>query len=361
MSPVSTTTVRPVEPGPVDTSDQARPVRAGGDPTPVVLMAGLGAVLLAFSLYVWGRWVLSSEFRAVPAGPDPIPTASLLVLRALEVTGLLLTGWMLWRFLITPWRHTGGATPDGLLLLVLPLIWFWDPFFNYTQTWFTYNAHLLNLGAWTDFVPGWLSPHQDRFPEPLVVGIGYIFWVFGCMLVGCWIFGRIRSRWPAMSLARFLVVGALCCIALDTLLEFNGLLIGWFAYPGGWTGLTILDGTRWKFPLLSPVLGGLETFAWVSLRYFRDARGLTLAERGVEALRISGFRALGVRFLAIYAALVLTTAIFNIGNQWQGTHSGSWPTSMPSYLSTTCPELRTNPRACGGPGVPIVRSDRPGH
>ena len=113
MSPVSTTTVRPVEPGPVDTSDQARPVRAGGDPTPVVLMAGLGAVLLAFSLYVWGRWVLSSEFRAVPAGPDPIPTASLLVLRALEVTGLLLTGWMLWRFLITPWRRTGGATPDG--------------------------------------------------------------------------------------------------------------------------------------------------------------------------------------------------------------------------------------------------------
>ena len=99
----------------------------------------------------------------------------------------------------------------------------------------------------------------------------------------------------------------------------------------------------------------------MSLRYFRDARGLTLAERGVEALRISGFRALGVRFLAIYAALVLTTAIFNIGNQWQGTHSGSWPTSMPSYLSTTCPELRTNPRACGGPGVPIVRSDRPGH
>ena len=47
----------------------------------------------------------------------------------------------------------------------------------------------------------------------------YIFWVFGCMLAGCWIFGRIRSRWPAMSLARFLVVGALCCIALDTILD----------------------------------------------------------------------------------------------------------------------------------------------
>jgi hypothetical protein len=326
----------------------------------VVLMAGLGAVLLAFSLYVWGRWVVSSEFRPVPAGPDPIPTASLLVLRALEVTGLLLTGWMLWRFLIRPWRRTGRLTADGLLLLVLPLIWFWDPFFNYTQSWFTYNAHLLNLGAWTDFVPGWGSPHQDRFPEPLVVGIGYIFWVFGCMLAGCWIFGRIRSRWPNMSLARFLVVGALVCIALDTLLEFNGLLIGWFAYPGGWGGLTILDGTRWKFPLLSPVLGGLETFAWVSLRYFRNAQGLTLAERGVHALRITGARALGVRFLALYAAMVLTTAIFNIGNQWQGTHSGTWPASMPSYLSTTCPELRTNPRACGGPGVPIVRSDGPG-
>lgn len=358
---MSTTTIRPVSPVPVDTPEETRPGRTGGDSAPVVLMAGLGAVLLAFSLSVWGRWIVSSEFRPVPAGPDPIPTANLLVLRGLEVFGLGLTCWMLWHFLISPWRRTRRLTPDGLLLLVLPLIWFWDPFENYTQTWFAYNAHLLNLGSWTGFVPGWISPHQDRFPEPLVVGLGYIFWVFGCMLVGCWMFGRIRSRWPNMSLARFLVVGALCCIALDTLLEFNGLVIGWFAYPGGTGGpLTLFDGTRWKFPLLSPLFGGLETFAWVSLRYFRDAQGLTLAERGVNALRVTGARALGVRFLAIYGAMVLTTAVFNIGSQWQGTHSGAWPTSMPSYLSTTCPELRTHPAACGGPGIPIVRSDGTG-
>lgn len=359
---MSTTTVRPVAPVEAATSDQARPIRAGGDPTPVVLMAGLGAVLLAFSLAVWGRWIVSSEFRPVPAGSDPIPTGSLLVLRGLEVIGLLLTGWMLWHFLVRPWRRSGRLTPDGLLLLVLPLIWFWDPFENFTQNWFTYNAHLLNLGSWTDFVPGWLSPHQARFPEPLVVGLGYVFWVFGCMLAGCWIFGRIRARRPQMSVARFLVIGAVCCIALDTLLEFNGLLIAWFAYPGGTGGpLTLFDGTRWKFPLLSPFFGGLETFAWVSLRYFRDARGLTLVERGVDALRISGAQRLAVRFLALYAAMALCAAIFNVGGQWQATHSGSWPASMPSYLSTTCPQLKTDPRACGGPGVPIVRSDGATH
>jgi hypothetical protein len=97
----------------------------------------------------------------------------------------------------------------------------------------------------------------------------------------------------------------------------------------------------------------------VSLRYFRDARGRTLVERGVDNLRISGGRKLVVRFLAIYAGMVLAISIFNVGSQWQGTHSGSWPQSMPSYLTTTCPELKTNPRACGGPGVPIVRSDGP--
>jgi Spirocyclase AveC-like len=355
---MASTTIRPVTPAAADIPDRTPAATGSGDSTPVVLMAGLGAVLLAFSLAVWGRWIVSSEFRPVPAGPDPIPTASLVILRGLEVGGLLLTAWMVWHFLIAPWRRTGRLTPDGLLLLVLPLIWFWDPFENYTQTWFAYNAHLLNLGAWTDFVPGWLGPHQDRFPEPLVVGIGYIFWVFGCMLAGCWIFGRIRARWPRMSLARFLVVGALVCIALDTVLEFNGLLIGWFAYPGGTGGpLTLFDGTRWKFPLLSPLSGGLETFAWVSLRYFRDARGLTLVERGVDSLRVGGRARLALRFLALYAGMVLTTAIFSIGGQWQATHSGSWPASMPSYLSTTCPELKTDPRACGGPGIPIVRSD----
>ena len=65
------------------------------------------------SLAVWGRWIVSSEFRPVPAGPDPVPTASLVTLRGLEVGGLLLTGWMLGHFLVAPWRRAGANYTGG--------------------------------------------------------------------------------------------------------------------------------------------------------------------------------------------------------------------------------------------------------
>jgi hypothetical protein len=98
-------------------------------------------------------------------------------------------------------------------------------------------------------------------------------------------------------------------------------------------------------------------FAWVCLRYFKDDKGMTLAERGVDRLRVSARQALVLRWLALTGALALTGLIYNLGIQYQALHSGAWPKGMPSYLTQNCPGYQTDPASCGGPGRAIPRND----
>lgn len=324
--------------------------------TPVVLVAWLGAASLLLILSVWGRWIFSDQFRPIATGSDPIPRRELYTLYALQAGGVALTAFLVWRFLLRPWIRERRLTGDGLLLLALPFGWFQDPFFNYSQNWLVYNAHLVNLGSWTAFVPGWVSPNQDRFSEPLLVGFGYIFWIFTAMLVGCWAFTRMRTRWPGMTLTTFIPLGIVVCIAIDLVIEWSAVLLGWYALPGGWRAVSLLPGTRWQMPLTEVVIGGVQTFVWVSLRYFRDDRGHTLAERGVDQLRLSPRKKTAVRFLSLCGAVTICGLVFNIPIQWQGLHSDTWPDDVPSYLTGVCPQYDRDPQLCGGPGIPIPRS-----
>lgn len=208
-------------------------------------------------------------------------------------------------------------------------------------------------------MPTWVSLNQDRFPEPLAVGLSYIFWVFGFMVVGGMLFDKIRQRFPTMSTATFIIVGYLVCVVLNTVGEVIGMLIGWFAYPGVWSAFSIFEDTRYKMSLFSPLFGGLQLFLWVGLRYFRDDRGLTLVERGVDSLRISTRSKTVLRFLAIYTGLTAAVLVVNVGFNLQGLHSSQFNKDTPSYLTTTCPDKDTRPETCGGPGIAIPRSDGP--
>ena len=47
-------------------------------------------------------------------------------------------------------------------------------------------------------------------------------------------------------------------------------------------------GTRYQVSMVEVVVGGFQTIWWVSLRYFRDDKGYTFAERGIESLKPLG-------------------------------------------------------------------------
>jgi hypothetical protein len=335
----------------------AQPYASAPRAGPVVVLAAFGAVSLAFTAYVWGSWVLSGNFKPVDPGPDPISTREQAGLIALQLFGALAVVFLYARFLVRPWRRTGRISGDGLILLMLPFMWFWDPWMNYSQNWFTYNAHLVNLGSWTEQVPTFVAPHQDQMLEPLLVGSAYVWWVFPYMLLGGRALDRMRTRRPSMGMASVVFWGIVGSILIEAVIEFVTVRMGFYAFPGAPDRLLLWGGTRYQYSLIYAVIAGVGCFAWVAVRYFKDDRGYTLAERGVQNLRLPEGRKTGVRFLALLGGMTIAIAVFNVPCQFLALHSGTWPAQMPSYLTTTCPGHAVDPAQCGGPGLAIPRSD----
>src|SRR5258708_1460987 len=74
---------------------------------PIKMMAFGGLLVVLFISYVWGRWITGPNFTPVPPGPTPAPGWMIFALRSFEVGGILLALFVLWRFVVRPWRRDG--------------------------------------------------------------------------------------------------------------------------------------------------------------------------------------------------------------------------------------------------------------
>jgi hypothetical protein len=98
-----------------------------------------------------------------------------------------------------------------------------------------------------------------------------------------------------------------------------------------------------------------------SVRYFRDDKGYSIAERGIDELRVSEGRKLGLRILAMIALCnVAMLCFYTIPNTIMSVTAHAWPKDLQqrSYLTDFVCGAQTN-RVCPGPTTPIVRNDGP--
>jgi hypothetical protein len=96
-----------------------------------------------------------------------------------------------------------------------------------------------------------------------------------------------------------------------------------------------------------------------ALRFFKDDRGRTVVERGIDGLQVGEGRKTALRFLAVFGMCnVLVLLCYNVPNAIIGAHSTAWPRDLQerSYLTDRLCGPGTD-RACPGPGVPLVRGD----
>jgi hypothetical protein len=326
---------------------------------PVVYWAALGAVLVAFEAYVLIRWVTGPHFTATHGGSDHISNVQLWYLRVLQVlvTGATLACLYVW--VVRPWRRNGGMTTDGMLAVSCGMFFFWDMSYNYTSVSLLYNSHMVNFGAWANGSwPGWMSPNGARLPEPIFVTLpGYTCLVFSQALVVCALLRRAKRRWPGMGIAGsigFIVVGM---TVIDSLIEILLIRTGVYAYPGAIRAVSLFAGKTYQFPLTEGLFfGGLGVGAVAALTYFRDDRGRTVVERGVDRLRIGKRARSGVRFLAIFGFChALFALLYFLPNQWLGAHSDPFPKGYPSYMINGMCVSGPAHNQCPGPGVSLPR------
>ena len=325
---------------------------------PALVWGIIGALLLAMEFYVVGKWILSPYFVPTDPGPDPLPQSTWYLLRTMEVISTTSIFAMTWFLVIKPWRRDGRPSLDGILVVVWMNLFFQDPFLNYTSTQYYINSHLYNFGSWTlGAMPGWTSPNGNLLPEPLLLWFGAYGW-FGFLpcLAACFGMRKYKEKFPRASVLELILVAWAIMFCIDMVGEATMIRGGIYAYPGHIKEITLWEGETYQFPLNESFFMGAVMAATACLRYFVNDRGETLVERGIERLKFSNTQQHLLRFLAVYGWVHLGMwVLYNIPQQWVGTHTDPFPANYPSYLSNHMCVSGNSGNQCPGPGVAMPR------
>lgn len=362
MPSMITSDKAPAAPMPWPTTARA-PALDARKTAPVKVWAAVGAVILAFEAYVLTKWITGPYLTGVPVGPSDPPTWMKVAIRSVEIAMFIAFAWCICWFLVRPWRKERRLTVDGMLLLGFFLVvWFQDALVNYSGIWYTNNAYLLNVGSWLNDVPGALSPGKPgaQFFEPLLWGAAYPSLIFVSAILGCWVMREAKARWPRMGTLGLLGVCFAFFFVYDFVLEAFVLMpLGIYTYAGGpdWSSINVSH--YYKFTVLEPVTFGAAWTAWAALRYFKNDKGETIAERGIGELRATPKQKTALRFLAICGALgVAMFAFVSLPDQWLAIHSGPFPQDVQkrSYFTNgICGEGTSD--ACPAPNIPLPRGN----
>jgi len=326
---------------------------------PVLLWAVIGAAFIAFEVVVLARWVFGPNFKSTPAGADAVSSGQQALYIAIQIAVPIAAVACLYFWVVRPWRREGRLTTDGMLAISGAMVFFWDMSMNYTSVSLLYNSHLVNRGAWANGAwPTWISPNASNLPEPLFVSIpGYTALVFSQVVFILWLLRKAKARWPSLGVFGTIATIVVGLTIVDTIIEILLLRTGLYAYPGGIRGITLFAGHTYQLPLSETVLfGGLGLGAIAVLSYFRDDRGHTFAERGIDTVKLSTKGKQLVRFCAIFGAVHgAFLVLYMIPQQWFAVQSDPFPPGYKSYMINDMCASGSDGTTCPGPGVPMPR------
>jgi hypothetical protein len=247
-------------------------------------------------------------------------------------------------------RKREFLTFDMMFVLCGMSLTWTDAACNFFQPTFFASSNFINLNYMLGHMPFIVNPDAGRLPDPIFWGLGV---EGGCMLALAVIAGRLisraRIRWPGISTAKLLGIMVLFAAAVELMLEIPAVAAGLWSYGAGPSLPLGHFGYAWL-----ELLGGTGVFFIPALRVFKDDKGRSFLERGLERLR-PGVRK-GVTMLAMYAVMqLLWGAVGNI--VLVGEPYAPKPRHMPAYtLNGMCDAPGTTGTRYGPcPGSPGYR------
>jgi hypothetical protein len=334
---------------------------AGEERTRARLWVLHGAGWFALAWYCWTAWVVSGDFTTNTIGRGQEPDWYVNLMRGWEVFALVVSIAILWWFVARPKLKTGRLSFDGLFVLGCAMMFFQEPWINWTSLQFLYSSTSVNFGSWLGHIPGWSSPNPELVPVSAWAGTAYLWLVAIPALTGAWLMRRLRTRDPAIGRWKMIALTYLAFCVFDLVLESFITRTQLFSYGSVVPELSIFAGTDHQFPLYETVFWAGTYTVLTCLVFFRDDQGRSLPERGIEKLQIGSARLTTfARYLAIMGVCQLAILFtYNIPYQLMALHS-----EMPKVFVER--EWRTagvcGPKTaydCPAAGVPIPRRDSP--
>ncbi|PVH76690.1 hypothetical protein DL98DRAFT_574242 [Cadophora sp. DSE1049] len=312
------------------------------------LWAFIGAIWVITASQAVLRWLFSSDFSPAPVlGPDPYPIFRMVGLRIVETVSFGVLLGFVYFCVVTPlWvtnmtsdgpvkRYTGRLSLDGKFVIAGIVAWISDGFLNCREYLFAWNAHSINMGVWTEFLPFHNPQGPKQYAEAILWGMPmYVYFCAGVALVACEVIVKpLRKRWPGITDAQLFVVIWICEFAFDFTVE-NIIIRGTHAYafPKTYGPLTLWKGEVHQFPIYESVcvatLGSTYTRARMSA--MDDPTGLSPVEKGYE--RLPKKLQDPVRALAVIGFCGVATILFyHLPLNWFGLIGDSLST-LPDYM-----------------------------
>lgn len=330
--------------------------------SPIKVWAVVGGAVLTFIAWVLFRWITGPYFTPVPSGPSVPPSwmkANLIFWQIISPVGALA---LIYWFIVKPWIRKRDIGTDGVFVAAFCSLWFQDPLCNYAGSWVTYNSWMFNMGSWHASVPGSVSfaAPGAMLAEPLLlIPPLYVYFFWLACLGGAWVMKSVAANMPNAGKGTLIGACFLAVLIFDFVLE--GLIWmpgGAWSLPGGHLPL-LFPGTYHQFTINEFVPVSLTLTAVAVLYYFRDDRGLTFAERGLEKLSLSNNLRFALRTLATTGAVhALMFACYTTPNLIFAMNAQPWPEDVQkrSYFTNYICGDGTD-RACPGPSVPNLRNN----
>jgi len=305
--------------------------RSGG----VTVWAGIAVVWLVIAGQALVRWMASDDFGPAPVvGPDRMPFWNLVALRIFEGLSVSLLVYLVWAYVVLPRRRTGALSLDGKFVLGGMAAFIADAFLNCYAYLFAWNAHSINLGVWTSYLPFHNPAASSRYAESLLWGPPmYVYFCAGVAIVGCPAYFALRSRLPRLSNVSLLAIVFVGEFVFDFVVENLAIrLTQGYGFAQTYGPLTLWAGSQYQFPLyesfLVATLGLLYT--WMRIQAVSSDDGLSPVERGFDRWR-PALQA-KVRTLAVIGfCCAATILIYHLPFNWLGV-VGASKAHLPTYM-----------------------------
>lgn len=302
---------------------------------PVKWWAALGAAYVGVVVYSLIHWNTAGEFHKQPYGPSELPDYARWTLTTLDIISPIAGLAIVYFWGIRPWIRQRRMPTDAKLIIAWLFMWFSDPLPNYLHFVLTYNAYFWQTGSWLGSVPTLLTPGAHLFGEPLsFIGFGYVWGIFAPGVLGCAVMRRCRRRWPSMGNVGLLGCLFIFWIVVDLIAEpFVLLRLEVWSFPGAIQSLSLFGGTKYQFPIYELPIAAAFYVGVGALRWFVDDKGRTVAERGIDDVRLPARRKTLVSLLGtIGAAALIINLMYNLPMVLLSLHADPPPKDMPSYF-----------------------------
>lgn len=294
-------------------------------------LAFVGVLFLA-----WGAWTIAAWLAA---GPHQVTqfrdrsSGAWVAARIYEGLAILMSV-IVGTFVVRNCLRQRRLTWDAQLCVAGFFVYWIDPLPNFYQPILLYSSDWVNVNNWCSQVPGVVNSDCGRMPEAvLFLWPVYIFGLLAGAILGCWVIRRAVAARPGLSFAKLVIIASVLGAVIDMAMEIPIIRIGlwrYAAFPDGWS----IFGGQYRYPIFEALVS-IAFFAPVILvRHYKDDRGRTVFERGLDHLRPRARTALSlVATIGLVQILVFVGCLILIPI---APYSGPWPNYPPHLVNGLC-------------------------